>query len=48
MAPYYQKEGESPVICYLSSTKIEGYYLNSKENLKNIMIIVKNVMEKEQ
>ena len=31
MAPYYQKEGESPVICYLSSSKIEGYYLNSSE-----------------
>ena len=26
VAPYYQKEGESPVICYLSSTQIEGYY----------------------
>ena len=30
-APYYQKEGESPVICYISSTQIEGYYLNSSE-----------------
>ena len=31
MAPYYQKEGENPVIWYLSASKIGGYYLNSSE-----------------
>ena len=28
---YYQKEGESPVICYPSDTPIEGYYFNLSE-----------------
>ena len=28
---YYQKDGESPVICYLQNTQIEGYYYDSTQ-----------------